>query len=156
MIQRVQSVYLLLVTVLMSFMLIRPYAEITLTDSQILTFHSHVIENNAGSETPTVYKTTIPVIALVLMTGLLSFVNIFLFNRRILQRRICLVNVVLLISLLIIMFIYYRSTQHSSDITVHAFRFPAIFPLLAIILNFLAYRNIYIDEMLVKSYRIRQ
>ncbi len=36
MIQRVQSVYLLLVTVLMSFMLILPYAELTLTDGQSL------------------------------------------------------------------------------------------------------------------------
>ena len=40
MIQRIQSIYLLLVTVLMSFLLIRPYAEMTLTDGSGIAFHS--------------------------------------------------------------------------------------------------------------------
>jgi hypothetical protein len=156
MIQRVQSVYLLLVTILMSFLLIRPYAELTLTDGQVLTFRTHVIENNAGSEASSTYKATIPVVMLVLIAGLLSFANIFFFSRRIMQLRICIVNTGLLLILLVIMFIYYSSAKHSLDVSHHAFRISAIFPMMSIFLNLMAYRNIQSDEMLVKSYnRIR-
>jgi hypothetical protein len=155
MIQRTQSVYLLLVTVLMSFMLFRPYAEFVLADGQKLAFHSHAIVYNDGAESPA-YKSTVPITILVVIVGLLSFINIFLFNNRIRQLRICLINVVFLLSLLIVLFSYYTSAKHSFDISFHSFRIPAIFPLVSIILTFLAYWNIHKDELLVDSYnRIR-
>ena len=43
MIQRAQSVYLLLVTVLMSFLLLWPYASLSPDASEILSFRSHAI-----------------------------------------------------------------------------------------------------------------
>lgn len=151
-----QSVYLLLVTVMMSFLLVQSYAELTLTDGRMLTFHSYRIEYHAGGDEVSTYKATVPVIALALITGLLSFFNIFLFHRRILQLRICLLNSVFMISLVIFMLIYYIHAKNSLDLSHHAFRFPAIFPPLAFIMNILAYRNIQRDEMLVNSYnRIR-
>jgi hypothetical protein len=155
MIQRTQSVYLLLVAVMMSFMLIRPYAEFVLTDGQKLAFYSHAMVYSDGAGNP-IYKTTIPITALVVTIGLLSFINIFLFNNRIRQLRICLINVVLLLALLIVLFSYYTSAKHSFDISFYSFRVPAIFPLVSIILTFLAYWNIHKDELLVDSYnRIR-
>jgi len=152
MIQRVQSVYLLLVTVLMSFMLILPYAELTMTDGHLLTFLAHGIEKSVAGEASVLYKTTIAVIVLVLITALLSFGNIFLFSRRILQLRLCLLNITLLLTLLIIQYVHYSSTKSTLEITEHSFRIPAIFPLISIIFNFLAYRHIHSDEMLVNSY----
>ena len=44
MIQRVQSLYLLLITILMSLMVVLPYAELILGDGQTITFHSYAIE----------------------------------------------------------------------------------------------------------------
>lgn len=156
MIQRVQSVYLLLVTVLMSFLLIRPYAEITVAKDQVLTMRSHAIKIDTGHNASTVYKTTVPVVALVLITALLSFGSIFFYNRRIVQLRLCLINSVLLITLLIIMFIYYSSTNGSLTTIHHTFKIPAIFPFMSIIFHLMAYRAIHHDELLVNSYnRIR-
>lgn len=155
MIQRTQSVYLLLVAVLMSFMLVRPYAKFDLADGQKLVFHSHAIVYKNVAENPT-FQSTIPITVLITLVGLLSFINIFLFRNRIRQLRICLINVVFLLSLLIVIFYYYHSAKHSFDITFHSFQIPAIFPLVSVVLTFLAYWNIHKDELLVDSYnRIR-
>ncbi|MBN1789185.1 MAG: DUF4293 domain-containing protein [Bacteroidales bacterium] len=156
MIQRVQSVYLLLVTILMSFFLVRPYAFISLKDGQILNFHAHKIEYSQAGESTSVYKKTISVIMLVFITGLLSLSNIFLFHHRIKQMRICLLNGVLILILIIILIIHYNSAMHSLDTLRHTWRLAAVFPALALVMNVMAYRSIQHDEMLVNSYnRIR-
>jgi hypothetical protein len=152
MIQRVQSVYLLLVTVLMSFLLIRPYAEQTVTKDQVLTFRTYAIKINTGNNASAVYKTTVPVIAMVLITSLLSFASIFFYNRRIIQIRLCIVNSILLVALLITMFFYYSSTRGSLTVVYQTFKIPAIFPLLCIVFNLMAYKAIRHDELLVNSY----
>jgi len=153
MIQRVQSIFLLLATVLMSFLVILPYAELNLYDGQTLTFFSHVIRTSTYQEVSSLYQNTFPIIALILLACLLSFGNIFLFNYRIWQLRICLINMVILILLLAVMFLYYSIARFSLYLTAHAFKFPAIFPFVALLLNFLAYRNIHNDEILVNSYK---
>lgn len=156
MIQRVQSIYLLLITVLMSFMLMRPYAELTITNDQTLTFQCHAVKIYTGDQLTGVYQTTPPVIALVLIIGLLSFGNIFFYNRRIVQMRICMVNMGLLLSLLMIILIYYNAAKMSLITSYASFRIPAIFPLMSIVFNIMAYRLIHRDELLVNSYnRIR-
>ena len=153
MIQRVQSIYLLLVTVLMSFLLVRAYAELTLNADQLLTFRAHAIVSDIGSDTETIYKSTIPVIALVLITAILSFINIFIYRRRIIQIRICMVNTLLLVALLITIFLYYMVTKNSLTTIHQSFRIPAIFPLMGIVFNIMATRAIQRDELLVNSYK---
>jgi len=136
----------------MSFLLFMPYAELTLADNQTIVFNSLSIKKIAGNDVTEKYKNTFPLFTLVLITSICSFLNIFLFSRRIMQIRICILSVVLLLLLLILMFIYYSSTKSSFDFIHHAFRIPAIFPFLGIILNFMAYRAIHHDELLVNSY----
>jgi hypothetical protein len=156
MIQRKQSVYLMLAAVMMSWLLIRPYAEITLVDNRMLIFHSLVIRNYSTPHDFVSYRYTIPLILLVFLTGVLNFVNIFLFGRRILQIRLCVISTVLLVIILLTMLYYYFMIQNSIEHTLHSFRVAAIFPIIGIIFNFLAYRAIHGDELLVKSYdRIR-
>lgn len=156
MIQRVQSVYLLLVTILMSFMLFSAYAEISLADGRNLTFQSYAITSSVGGKVMEAYRTTFLLVLLIMVTGLLSFLNIFLFSKRIIQMRLCLVSAALLGLMLIIMYVYYSGARHALDVDRHVFRLSAIFPVVSILLNLLAYRNIHSDELLVNSYnRIR-
>jgi hypothetical protein len=156
MIQRKQSVYFLLVAVLMSWLLVRPYAEITLMDGRMLIFHSPAIRCYSTPHDFVNFSYTIPLVLLVIITGILNFVNIFLFSRRIRQIRLCAVSAVLMILILLTMVYYYFMTKNSMEHTLHAFRVAAIFPIIGLILNFLAYRAIHQDEALVKSYdRIR-
>jgi len=156
MIQRVQSVYLLLVTILMSFLLVRPYAVLTFQDGQVLNFRANKIEYGLERNGTSVYKTTVPIVVLSLITGLLSLFNIFLFHRRIVQMRICLLNGVFIIMLLIIMLIYYHSAMDLPGVLHHTFRLAGVFPVIALVMDVMAYRSIQSDEMLVNSYnRIR-
>ena len=156
MIQRVQSVYLLLVTVLMSFLLLRPYAEVNLADGHTLIFRVLKITNFASAQTWETYRTTIVLCILVIISGLVSFLNIFLFGNRVIQMRVCFVNTLLLIIVALIMLVYYTSIQHVLPHIHSAFRLGSIFPVMSIILNFMAYRAIHQDELLVDSYnRIR-
>lgn len=153
MIQRVQSFYLLLATVLMSFLAFSSYAELVLPDGQKLTFFAHVIRTTTNQEITSVYQHTFPVIAFILLSCILSFGNIFLFSKRIWQLRICLINMMVLVLLLGIMFLYYCLARFSLVTMTNAFKFPSIFPIIALLLNFLAFRNIRNDEVLVNSYK---
>jgi hypothetical protein len=122
----------------------------------MLIFHSLNIRDYSTPHDYVNYRYTIPLVLLVFLAGVLNFVNIFLFGRRLLQIRLCVVSSVLLIMILLIMLYYYIIIRNSIEHTLHAFRVASIFPIIGIILNFLAYRAIHQDEMLVKSYdRIR-
>ncbi len=156
MIQRKQSVYLFLVAIIMSWLLVRPYAEIVLVDGRSLIFHSLVIKSYSIPNIIENFKYTIPLALLVFLTGALNFVNIFLFNRRIIQMRLCLLSLSMLILIILTMTIYYFMIRSSMDFKLHFLRMAAGFPILGIVFNFLAYKSIQQDEMLVKSYdRIR-
>jgi hypothetical protein len=156
MIQRKQSVYLLLVAILMSWLLIRPYAEMVLQDSHVLEFYSHTIKSYSPDHDYVTLKYTIPLLLLVVLTGLLNFVNIFFYSRRLIQIRLCMVSAALLAIIILTILFYYIMISHTYAHLRHAFRLASIFPVVGIILNFMAYRGIHQDEMLVKSYdRIR-
>jgi hypothetical protein len=122
----------------------------------MLIFHSAAIRNYFTPHDYEYFKYTIPLVLLVFLTGALNFVNIFLFTRRLLQIRLCMISAIMLVLVLLAMIYYYFSALHLMEHTIHKFRVAAIFPIIGIIFNFLAYRAIHQDEMLVKSYdRIR-
>lgn len=152
MIQRVQSVYLLLVTVVMSFLIVSPYAKIMDEDSRTLVFKSHAIVIEADAGEPQTYKNTVAVISLVILTSLISFVCIFLYNRRLVQIRICIVNTILLIVLMAVMFLYYKITRDNLNPLHPNFEISAIFPMISVVFTILAYRAIRHDDMLVNSF----
>lgn len=156
MIQRVQSIYLLLVTILMSFVLVRPYADMTLLDSQSLLFKAHAITIQSGENIVSVYKNTLPVVVFVVITGLVSFLTIFLYHKRLLQIRLTLINMVLIMIMTALMVAYYISVKNDFTGEVSNFRLGLAFPVLALVFCTMAIRAIRHDELLVKSYdRIR-
>jgi len=156
MIQRVQSIYLLLISILMSFLFVRPYAEMTLVDNQVLLFKAHVITIQSAADVVSNYKTTIPVILLVLISGLLSFSTIFFYNHRIIQIRLSILNAFMLLALIGSMILYYFIIRSDLDPTHSTFRLAMVFPILGLIFCIMAIRSIRRDEILVNSYnRIR-
>jgi hypothetical protein len=141
---------------MMSWLLIRPYSEITMVDGRMLIFHAAAIRDYSSPGNYDFFRYTIPLVLVVFLTGALNFVNIFLFSRRLLQIRLCIISAVLLMLILLGMLFYYFSILNTFEHTLHSLRAAAVFPIIGIIFNFLAYRAIHQDEMLVKSYdRIR-
>jgi hypothetical protein len=151
MIQRIQSVYLFLVTVFMSLMIFLPLASLGLRDGQSVVFYSYGVNKYITQEHTEMITRTLPVLLLICLTGLISFINIFQFRRRVIQMRICLVNILLLAILLLLVLFYYHTLKSSLPVESYFFKLPGMFPAVGIILSFLAYKNIHEDEILVQS-----
>jgi hypothetical protein len=149
MIQRIQTIYLLLISILMSFMTVRPYAQLD-SENELFSFHTYAIYHNLAGMPAELHRNTFPVISLVLAAGILSFLTILFFHNRVRQMRMCIVNILLLMLLIGFMLYYYRNELHFHPLH-HGINFPAIFPIISIVLCLLAYKNIRMDEMLVRT-----
>ena len=147
MIQRIQTLYLLAVAALMGVATFTPLAYFIAGNEEY--FLRAFSLKSATTSHSTIYMGII-----VALAAIIPFVNIFLYKKRLLQIRLCAVELVLLIGSVVFMTIYYYLGQRVfSDIAFHTqgFRIAIIFPLISLILDYLAMRAIFHDEMLVKS-----
>lgn len=147
MIQRIQTLYLLAVTALMAAATFTPLAYFV-GGVEEFKLYSYALK---GAE---VSQSTIYMGIVVALAAIVPFVTIFLFKNRMLQIRLCAVELVLLLGSQIIMAIYYYlSNRMFAQFEFHAqgIQIAIIFPLVAIILDYLALRAIFHDEMLVRS-----
>lgn len=149
MIQRIQTLYLLLATALMVVTLFMPIATFTTPSGDVFTLSAFELTDGEQSQ-----STLWMGILLVLATAL-PLVNIFLFKNRLLQLRLCGVEVVLLLGTIAFMAIYYwlSGANALEDVGVahQGFGWAAIMPVLSLVLIALAIRSIFKDEALVRS-----
>ncbi|MCH5332163.1 MAG: DUF4293 domain-containing protein [Alistipes sp.] len=149
MIQRIQSLYLLIVAALMAVMLFVPLAVFYAGQEQIV-MSAFALRDGEG----TVVLSAVYLGVLLAAVALLPLVTILLFRRRMTQIRLCIVEIVLLVGSLVMMGVYgYLAMQTVESLTLAAsnFRFVVVFPLVAIIFVVLAARAIFKDELLVRS-----
>lgn len=147
MIQRIQTLYLLAVAAMMATALFVPLAYFA-EGTQEYTLCAFALRGGDMSQS-TVYMGIVMALAAVV-----PLVNIFLFKRRMLQIRLCAVEMVLLLgSLAFIAIYYYLGSRMFAQAEFHAqgFRIAAVFPLVSMVLDYLAMRAIFRDELLVKS-----
>jgi len=78
----------------------------------------------------------------------LNFLIIFLYKSRVLQIRLCIYNLLLLIGLTGIIFFVVYGVQNVQTVS---FRLPIVFPIIATILHYLAFRGIRKDEFMVQA-----
>ena len=131
MIQRIQSIWLLLAAACVALSVKLPYY--SGTNAKAIPYY----ELNA-TENFLLFGTTI-------VTGLLAFLTIFFYKKRPLQLRLCVLGI-LLEALLI--FLYYREV---STFTQGTYSLWAILHSLVVIFFFLAARAINKDEKLIKD-----
>lgn len=149
MIQRIQSLYLLVVVALMTTTLFAPLAKFMTTQAEFA-LKAFTLEDVASGVTQSIP----PYMGiLLLLTAIVPFVTLFMYKRRMLQIRLCAVNIVLLIGAIVFLAIYYylNSMFDGAEFTARSFSMAAIFPLLSLILTYMAARAIFKDEMLVRS-----
>ncbi len=149
MIQRVQTLYLLVITILMTLTATLPLAFfsgagelVNLRSSGLYLLNGDVVQ-------------FIPyLLALVIIAAIMPLVIIFLYGNRITQIRLCVAEMVLLFGVAIMVGVYlYLSYRAYSQLAEMSYGFhPALAaPVVAIILNFLAINAIAKDEALVRS-----
>ena len=134
MIQRIQSVYLLLVTVLLVVAICMPVGQFIGADGVT----THVFKPLGISMADGGFQSTWGLFGILLLSALIAFCTIFLFRNRMLQVRMTIFCV--------FMFVL------KSDLDA-SFRlgWALCLPLISIILNYLAFRAIYRDEVMVKA-----
>ena len=97
----------------------------------------------------------IPLTILLAVIVLLLLITIFSYKNRILQMRLSVFSILLMIGLLGLIFFYSLHGQGKIGGEIF-YLYPVIFPVVSVILAFLAFKGVKKDEELVRSYdRIR-
>lgn len=149
MIQRIQTLFLLIAAVLSALVVFIPLSTMNIPDGDIVKLYSTGLKNiNTGEILFRAY----PILVLGIVTSLLSIITIFLYQNRILQMRLCVYNILLLLGLTGMFIYYYFYIRNSFDFRGHSFSITLIIPVVNIILIFQAFRAIRRDDLMVKSY----
>ncbi len=145
MIQRIQSVYLLLVAVLLVVAMCMPVGSFTMADGQIASFTNLGVYSEIGCD-----SSPWGMFAILLLSAVIAFATIFLFKNRILQIRMTVFNSVLLVGYYATFFVFMFVLKDRMDASFHS-SWGLAFPLVSLILNYLAIRAIGSDEVMVKA-----
>ncbi len=149
MIQRIQSLYLLLVSALMAVALFAPLAWFA-GDAGEFRLHAFSLRLLGGEAV----QPTLCMGLLFVLAGLLPFATIFCFRRRLLQLRLCIVEAVLLVGALVMEGVYYfLSWRVFAGLAFHmqGFCVSIALPLVCLLFVWLAARAILHDELLVRA-----
>ena len=150
MIQRIQTVYLLLATALMSLTLFLPLATIWQGGNEII-IKAWFADGTVG------FKAPLPLYLGIILSvaTALPFVTIFLYKKRMTQIRLCVSEIVLLLGSAAFIALYcYRMCDVLAELMQELnfmLGFAALMPVVAIIPMVLAIRGIAKDEALVRS-----
>lgn len=148
MIQRIQTVFLLLALISMVMLFAFPYGNVLVPESGVTEFNVYSIEYIKDGELKE--YSVLPLTILVALICAISFITIILFKKRMLQIRLSFFNMVLQLGSVGLMFyfIYNANKVFGEEYSVNVL---IIIPLVAAIFTFLAIRNIGKDEALIRS-----
>ena len=150
MIQRIQTLYLLLAAALMSLTLFLPLATIWQGGNEII-IKAWFADGTVG------FKAPLPLYLGIILSvaTALPFVTIFLYKKRMAQIRLCVSEIVLLLGSVAFIALYcYRMCDVLAELMQElnfTLGFAALMPVVAIIPMVLAIRGIAKDEALVRS-----
>lgn len=144
MIQRIQSVYLLLVVIALIASLCLPLG--TFVDSELVMYKFTPL----GVTLPTTFYSTWGLFVLLLLSAIISFATIFLFKNRVLQMRMCIFNIIIVIGYYVAFSVFLISIKGDLEASFRIY-WALCLPLITVILTYLAFRAIGHDEVLVKA-----
>lgn len=149
MLQRIQTLYLAASFLLLMVMFFVPLAVISLGNGGEFVWK---FATAFSGETPFMKAIIWPVSIMMIVEAFLVFAAIFLYTNRPLQMRLCLYNMILMVLFYVVFFLVYLFIKPSFEVSVNLR--PALFfsfPIIAVILHYLAIRAIGKDEALVRS-----
>jgi hypothetical protein len=147
MIQRIQTLFLLVVAVLSGFMLT---GDLLIMDSGSGTLFTIGFQG-LGEEGGEIIQRLWPLSFLLALVPLLALVAIFLYRKRSTQMRVTMITLLLSLGTLFLGAFYVIMFDRKIDVTI-IWKIKVVFPLVSAILAWLAYRAILRDDLMVKSY----
>ena len=137
MIQRIQTLYLLIVTILQVILLFSNIAKIHVEGGGIMVLG--ILSADFWA-----------IAAIVAINALLAFFTIFLYRRRVIQIRINIYNLILLLILQGYL-VYYLIKLTTGSLETILYSIPTVFPFVSAIFTYLAIRNMIKDEVLIRT-----
>jgi hypothetical protein len=148
MIQRIQSVYLLLIAVLMAVLVCLPLGELVIEGGHAVFSAFGVKSTDIPDKLPSFPLWLIG--SLALLSAVISFITIFLFKNRARQTTFCTINGVILGVLYVLYGVFYLLMYKASDAS-YIPGMTILLPLIGIILDIMAIKGISRDTALVNS-----
>ena len=142
MIQRIQTVFVLVAGLLVTSLYTLKFADLSV-NGELHTFTANGIFNGEN-----LVFNGLPIMIFIGLIALLHLVIIFMYKKRIRQIRMLAFTIILLLGLFG-MFFYFTYTGFTG--VKVAFKIPVAFPIIAVILDYLAIRAIGKDEALIRS-----
>jgi len=144
MIQRIQTVYLLLVVGLLIASMCLPLGYFVDAEAVTYTFSPLGISQGAVSQS------SWGLFCILLLSSIIALATIFLYKNRMLQIRMTIFNTILLIGFYLAFIAFYLVLMGDLEATFRI-NWSLCLPLVAIVFNYLAIRAIGRDEVLVKA-----
>ncbi len=142
MLQRIQTIYILVSGLLIASLMRLKLADISVDGDLMELLAKGILK---GEE---IVYNGLPILIFAGLITLMHLVVIFLYKKRILQIRILVFTIILLLGLFGLIFYFTYSGFEGAKV---AFKVPVAFPMVAIILDWLAIRSIGKDEALIRS-----
>jgi len=142
MLQRIQTIFILIAELLTAAIFKFKLADIS-ADGQLMTFFARGISNNER-----LIFDGLPLQILIGIIVVLHIIVLFSFKKRIRQIRLLVFTIILLLGLFGLCLFFAYTGVNNANI---AFKIPVAFPLVTVILDWLAIRFIGKDEALVRS-----
>lgn len=152
MLQRSQTLYLLGVFFLTILMFTGSIADFS-GDAEVLSLKHSGVFNSQGER---LELSTWPLTLFFAVVSVLAFFNIFSYKHRVRQMRLCIYLMLISVGMVAMMFYFTWVAGNKFDANQTLYQWRYVIPPIAIILQFLAFRGIRKDELMVKAYdRIR-
>lgn len=149
MIQRIQSLFLLLSLILSILLVFIPFAQVYHPDAGIFSIKStgmfQIVQDKELLQAK-IY----PLLIIVAVTLVFQTFTLFLYRKRVLQIRLCNLSSLFHFGVLILGIYYIYQAANNNGSTIE-YGLSLIFPLICIVSNFIASRYILKDEKLIKS-----
>lgn len=147
MIQRIQTVYLLLVVILLTVAMCMPMGYFIgsdgVTENAFKPLGLYMASGN--------FQSTWGLFGILLLSAIIALGTVFLFRNRMLQVRMTIFSSILLIGFYIAFIVFAFMLKNEPETATFRLGWALCLPAVSIILNYLAFRAIYKDELMVKA-----
>jgi len=147
MLQRKQSLYLLIVFVLSIFLFTGPLAFVQLDNGGLYLKHSGVTDLDGNK----LDIATWPLTVMISISTLLSFLTIFSYMNRARQMRLTLFLMFFNLGLIVLALYYAMHLMHNYNGVGYVFQWRVVIPPVMLVLLILAFLGIRKDDLLVKA-----
>ena len=144
MIQRKQTLFLLIAMLLILLTLMFPFIE-----TNLILFDSFTMEQ-LNINNPIIIN-SFPIAIYVIILSVLHLLAIFMFKKRPLQMRITIFSLILSVGFYGLLLFYHFQAKEQLGLEFSMYKYTLITPLIAAVFDFLAFKGIQKDEILVRA-----